>query len=207
MNDVIANMWNYYLILEQDLSDTSRYIEPQNQDDVYSYEFAKIIVLANTEVESVFKTLCKKIDGKEAGTISDYKSIILSKFPKIIDAYVNVPRAQKTIKPYEEWAAGKLSWWDAYQHIKHSRSNHFSKATYKNALLSLCGLYIIIFYLAEFTKTNFLDYKSNYILSPYRRSLLINDAEKHLPDFGDDMHTDKGLYILSDNETEITPKY
>ena len=113
-NAAVSNIWNYYLILEQDLSNTSRFIEPEGQDNVYSFEFAKIIVLANTEVESVFKILCKEIADKDVGKMSYYKNIILNRFPKIVDAYVNVPRAGKNgLKPYEEWATGKLSWWDA----------------------------------------------------------------------------------------------
>ena len=188
------------MILEQDLSDTSRYIEPENQYNVYSYEFAKIIVLANTEIESVFKILCKEISGENAGNMAEYKKIILTRFPIIISTQVFVPRAKLNLKPYEEWETGHLSWWDTYQHIKHSRGNHFHEATYKNALLSLSGLYILIFYLAKYTETIFTDYKSEYILSQYRRSQLLMGAEKHLPDYGDDMYEKGTIHMFTDND-------
>ena len=42
----LKNMWNYFLSLEQDLSNTSRFVEPQGQENVYSFEFAKILILA-----------------------------------------------------------------------------------------------------------------------------------------------------------------
>ena len=42
-NAAVSNIWNYYLILEQDLSNTSRFIEPEGQDNVYSFEFARIL--------------------------------------------------------------------------------------------------------------------------------------------------------------------
>ena len=58
----LHGMWNYFLMLESDLDNTSRYIEPQGQENVYSFEFAKLLILACTEVESVFKAICFEIE-------------------------------------------------------------------------------------------------------------------------------------------------
>ena len=58
----LRGMWNYFLMLESDLDNTSRYIEPSKQEDVYSFEFAKLLILACTEVESVFKAICFEIE-------------------------------------------------------------------------------------------------------------------------------------------------
>ena len=57
----LNEIWNYYLTLEADISNTSRYIEPRGQENVHSFEFAKILILACTELESVFKLLCIEI--------------------------------------------------------------------------------------------------------------------------------------------------
>lgn len=48
---IINGIWNYYLSLEKDLDDTSRYIEPKGQENVFSFEFAKLLVLSCTELE------------------------------------------------------------------------------------------------------------------------------------------------------------
>lgn len=70
----LNNIWNYYLSLEQDISNTSRYIEPDGQEDVHSFEFAKLLILACTEVESVFKAICLKISGEQPpADIGKYK--------------------------------------------------------------------------------------------------------------------------------------
>ena len=66
----INEIWNYYLTLEGDIANTSRFIEPSGQENVHSFEFAKILILACTELESVFKLLCLEITGKQPeGTI------------------------------------------------------------------------------------------------------------------------------------------
>ena len=40
----LKNMWNYFLSLEQDLSNTSRFVEPQGQENVYSFAMSHLIL-------------------------------------------------------------------------------------------------------------------------------------------------------------------
>lgn len=177
----LKNMWNYFLSLEQDLSNTSRYVEPQGQENVYSFEFAKIIILACTEVESAFKLLCKEIDENEYGDIGKYKGVILGKYPSIVEAEVYISRLEKTAKPFEQWSTGPLSWWDDYCKIKHSRDSYFQNATYNNAMLALSALYILLLYLSKITGAKIDDCESNYISSEYASVFIIAKADKHLP--------------------------
>ena len=67
--EIINGIWNYYLSLEKDLDDTSRYIEPKGQENVFSFEFAKLLVLSCTELESVLKLLCYECSGEKRGNI------------------------------------------------------------------------------------------------------------------------------------------
>lgn len=179
----LQGIWNYYLSLENDLANTSRYIEPAGQENVHSFEFAKILILACTEVESVFKLICGATEGKEVGDIGEYKRILLSRYPKIVDATVTVSRLGEDIQPYSEWTAGSLSWWSAYQQVKHSRGSHFSFASYRNAVNALAALYIAIFYLAKIGNCDFSGVDSKYIYSEYARKLLACKASQELPDF------------------------
>ncbi|MBP1565972.1 MAG: hypothetical protein IJP18_01900 [Oscillospiraceae bacterium] len=178
----LHNIWNYFLELEQDMKNTSRYIEPEEQENVYSFEFAKLIVLSCTEVESVFKLLCLEIiPGMEKGNMSDYKATILGKYPKIVDATVSISRWGKDIKPFNGWDTGKLSWWNAYQGIKHNRGANFSEATYKNAVYALSALYVLIFY--YYALNGDIPYGSKYIHSEYEPPFLLAKQAKELPDF------------------------
>ena len=183
----LDGIWNYYLSLESDLSNTSRYIEPLGQEEVHSFEFAKLLILACTEIESVFKAICCTIEGhKKAGNMGEYKDAIYGKYPKITEAVVSVARLGRLIKPFEEWAQGRLSWWDAYQQVKHNRGNAFCLATYRNATYAIAALYILIFYLAKITNLEIMDNKNQYIYSGYAHAVLSCLPPENLPDFEDD---------------------
>lgn len=176
-------IWNYYLSIESDLANTSRYIEPAGQENVHSFEFAKILILACTEVESVFKLICVATESKKVGDIGEYKRILLSRYPKIIEATVSVNRLGKYIQPYSEWTTGPISWWTAYQQVKHSRGSHFSCASYQNAVNAIAALYIAIFYLAKTEDLSFSGIGSEYIYSEYAAQFFTCRAPKELPDF------------------------
>ena len=176
--------WNYFLSLENDIANTSRFVEPSGQENVYSFEFAKILILACTEVETVFRNLCEEISGtKVSSNMGDYKSIILTKYPKIVDAEVTISRLYRNIRPFEGWDVGKLLWWDAYQGVKHDRGKTFDEATYMNAVTALSALYILIFYLAKTCNISFKNYESKYFDSEYENVNLLAAPFKQLPDF------------------------
>lgn len=183
----LHGMWNYFLMLERDLDNTSRYIEPSGQENVYSFEFAKLLILACTEVESVFKSICHQIDDNQtASNIINYRDIIMRKYPKIIEATVCISRLGYNIEPFKEWEKEEPkspSWWRAYNNVKHNRDSHFDDATYLNAVTALSALYVLIFYFAEITNIKFPNYTSTYIKSEYERVLPTYGPQRKLPDF------------------------
>lgn len=183
----LDGIWNYYLSLESDLANTSRFIEPVGQENVHSFEFAKLLILACTEIESVFKALCCEIKGTQVpGDIGAYKGTILGKYPKMVKASVTISRLGKDIQPFEGWSSGVLPWWSAYQQVKHNRGSAFGLATYKNAVSAISALYILIFYLAKIHNLEFYDSKSEYIFSDYAHPILECSPMKKLPDFEGD---------------------
>lgn len=181
----IDRIWDYYLVLERDLENTSRYVEPVGQETVYSYEFMKLIILACTEIEAILKLLCKESSSgsSTAGNMCAYKQEILSRFPKIVEAEVFIPRLDKFVKPFEGWDTGKLFWWGTYQDVKHNQVENLSMATYRVAVTAISALYILIFYFAAVTKVEFHETEAKYIYSEYSRNYLADDAPCRLPDF------------------------
>lgn len=180
----LMSIWNYYLSLEDDLAATSRYIEPAGQENTFSFEFSKLLVLACTEIESVLKRICYIIAGHHVeGDIGAYKQTILSIYPKITKATVIVSRLGKNIIPFSGWGSGRLQWWDAYQQVKHNRGEFFSQATYLNSVSAISALYILIFYLAEISGLSKKKLDSHYIDSDYSYGKLIVSGSKKLPDF------------------------
>lgn len=192
----LENIWNYYLSLENDLANTSRYIEPEGQENVYSYEFAKLIILSCTEVENIFKVLCMVKSGKSCGNIGEYKEVILYSFPKIVDAEVYVSRWAKSIKPFEGWDNGKLSWWEIFIDLKHNRGINFKNASYINAVYSLSALYLLILYLAKVINARISDARGNYIISDYTNKYIVYSPIKELPDFADGNNTQSSVNTL-----------
>ena len=176
-------VWNYYLSLESDLANTSRYIEPAGQEETHSFEFAKIIILACTEIESVMKAICFELTNSEKGNMGEYKETILTKFPKIVQAQVTVSRLGRDIVPFDGWDSGPLPWWDAYTAVKHKRGTEFEKASYHNAVLSLSALYILILYVARMKGIDFSSMNSTYIFSDYSRKIIACAPSNQLPDF------------------------
>ena len=89
----LINYWNYFLSVEKDLDCTSQFVEPLGQENTYSFEFAKILILSCTEVESLFKEICPMIEDRQVqGCMDTYKACILTAYPKITAATVSVSR-------------------------------------------------------------------------------------------------------------------
>ncbi len=117
--------------------------------------------------------------------MSKYKETILGKYPKIIEATVSIKRLGRSIKPFENWGEGKLSWWDAYQKVKHSRDKYFRLATYLNAVTAISALHILIHYLSQATDIPLKKCCGSYIRSEYGYVLLSVKEGGKLPDFID----------------------
>jgi len=180
----LENMCNYFLDLERELADSSRYIEPEGQEKTYSFEFRKLIILSCTEFESACKALCEiAAPDAERGNIGHYKSIILSNFPKIVEAETHISRWHRTIRPLENWNTGILPWWDANQQVKHDRGANFQAASYENAVYALSAVYILICYLSKITGISVPYYNSQYIHSNYGYQSLYCPTGINLPDF------------------------
>ena len=199
-SEIIRSIWNYYLSLEKDLEDTSRYIEPKGQENVHSFEFAKLLVLSCTELESVFKLICYECTGEKKGNIGEYKEVVLEKYPNIVFAEVSINRWGKTICPFEGWDKGCLTWWKAYGNVKHNREDNFDEATYQNVIYALLALYVCIFYLSKIVNIEFADYASSYINSEYALHSIVATPNKKLPDF------DPKFQISLDNSTFRTKR-
>ncbi|OEZ83753.1 hypothetical protein JAB8_43960 [Janthinobacterium sp. HH106] len=146
--------WEYYLAIEEDLLNCSRYVEFSEQNySTYSNEFAKIIVLSSAEIDNILRELCELMaPGSNAGNINKYHSIITNKYPNIINSYVKIRMADINLQPWNEWVDDKSpEWWRyGYNKIKHDRTNYFHQANLKNALHSVGALFLIILHYHDF---------------------------------------------------------
>ena len=148
--------WNYFLAVEADLMACSRYVEfAQPNFSCYSNEFAKLIILAGAEVDSILGELSEIISpGCKAGRITDYFPVVSQRFPKITQVEVSYPRFDLHVQPWDGWTAAKgPDWWSkSYNKLKHVRHDEFNSATLEAALKAVGSQFLMLqlYHLAKF---------------------------------------------------------
>lgn len=144
--------WHYFVALCDDTANTARFVEPaQANFKTYSIEYARLYLAIGSEIDVVAKLLCEKIERTaklpERPAIDNFRSIIVPKFPGLPSVQVEVPRAEISLVPWQEWANGKNpDWWRRYNDVKHKRHEAFEDANLENTLSALAGLLILVGY-------------------------------------------------------------
>jgi hypothetical protein len=140
--------WNYFLGVESELVACTRFVEfTENNFSCYSNEFAKIIVLASAEVDSILRELCKEVNSaSNAHNIAKYYPVLISRFPHFQKCKVDIPRYKLRIDPWENWTLDtRPDWWSkGYNKLKHERSENFSNASLKNALSAVGAQFLAV---------------------------------------------------------------
>ena len=141
--------WNYFIALESDLEDVSRYIE-FNKDNfsTYSIELAHLLLASSSEVDVVIKELCKLISpGEKIENINDYKGIIKKHLPDFINETIYINRYEISVKPWVNWNNEENpDWWKSYNNVKHKRNLYFNQANLQNTIRSIGALLITNYY-------------------------------------------------------------
>jgi hypothetical protein len=144
--------WNYFLAIERDAEELSRYIEFDERNfDCFSIEIVRIVLAVGSEVDVVCKQVCRTINPKsKARNINNYRNEILTAIPHFPDFEVIIPRFGLSLHPWENWhdvTNGVPLWWTAYNKVKHNRESHYDNANLKNALNAIAGLFVVVLYL------------------------------------------------------------
>lgn len=147
---VSSSHWHYFLSLEDDLIQLSRWIEFDAKNfDCFSLELVRLLIVTSSEVDVVAKMLCKTIDANsKAGSINAYRDVISNEYENLATCVIQIPKHGLTLTPWEEWGKPKSPpfWWKANNKVKHHRSDHYHKATLKNVLNSVAGLMVLLMY-------------------------------------------------------------
>lgn len=122
------------------------FIEPHtSNENVFSHRIYELLLRTCTEVESC----CKGIliaNGHSAKDMNDYKKIEqATHLSGYSVCYSNWFPTHYSVQPFASWATGgSLSWYKAYNDVKHNRWQNFTLANLKNLLDAICGLLCII---------------------------------------------------------------
>ena len=143
--------WNYLLAIERDVERLSRYIEFDKRNfDCFSIEIARVLLASGAEVDVVCKQLCRVLNPtSSASNINAYRDEIKTAFPTMPQFEVLISRFGLTLTPWDEWSKpdGVPFWWTAYNKTKHQRDSEYHRASLKNALNAVAGLFVAVLHL------------------------------------------------------------
>ena len=155
--------WRYYLSIEKMMTNTSQYVCPSKQNkNTYSDEFMKIILLSCSEIDSILKVICK-----ENNVILKDKDYNMYEYAKVLEkqddikdwafspvcdtssrdkSFICFPF--KNLDPQKPYAG--LSWWEAYQKLKHNRVENAIIGNLENAVYAITAHFVLLRLLMEF---------------------------------------------------------
>ncbi|MNT11187.1 hypothetical protein D3C72_1460550 [compost metagenome] len=149
----INHHWNYFLAIEKDLENLSRYIEfSENNLQTYSIEIAHILLSSSSEVDVILKQFCKLIEpNSNPNNINDYKNIILSSGSDIVNQKIVISRYGLEYKPFENWITDGENpvWWKSHNRVKHNRNEYYYQANLQNVVNSVGALLLVNIYFYE----------------------------------------------------------
>lgn len=149
--DFLNNYWRFYLLMEDKFVKALPYVELcEDNYGTYSIEFVSQLREIGSEIDVIMKELCG-FSQTERKTMSDYAPKMIEEFPNIKNQTICGRTIE--IKPFENWdlskAASSLEWWDAYNWVKHGRTENFPLAKMENIFNALGALFILNNYLLK----------------------------------------------------------
>lgn len=150
------------ILIVKDFSELFDYIEPcDDHSKVYSHRIFELFLRTATEFEANCKgiLIANKYIKKNEYNIQDYEK--LNGALHLSDYRVEFSRwiEQYNYRPFADWASNNsLSWYKAYNIVKHDRFNNYKHANLLNLLLAICGLLCILH--AQFGSKIEFEYKN-----------------------------------------------
>lgn len=139
-----------FAIIQKQLQDVFEYVEP---DDInataYSFRVMSLLVTTCVEIEASFKAILTENGYGKSGNLdmSDYSRI--ERTHRLSEYRIRIPYWKgllKERKPFGSWASpgGRLSWYQAYNSVKHDRHSSFKLATFEHLTDAVCGLFALL---------------------------------------------------------------
>lgn len=147
-NQINAPHWRYFQLLERDLAECFRYVHPSTVHlGVYSEHFARIILMASTEIENCIRGYADFVGHSPMpGKIGEYQAFINGQHANFNKSKVLLPEYSLDFEPWKGWTASNPpDWWTyGYNKIKHDRLGYPDAPTLKRATESVGGLFILL---------------------------------------------------------------
>ena len=158
-DDILSYLLQRYNSIEKRTIETFRYVacHPRNRN-TFSYEYASILRDAGSVFSSVLDKLVRETSSlSKQLDIRDYRKWLMQldiprHTPKKIDRIysvsvdINYPLKEKVLLPLFQLKdeKEKLTWWEAYNNVKHSDIDKFHAGNFENAMNSVATLAILL---------------------------------------------------------------
>ena len=90
--------------------------------------------------------------------LSQYASHLLRDIDNLQQIKIHIQGTNIDLSPFVNWNqtnARKLFWWEAYNEVKHNRSEHYEDGNLKNLLNALAALYFLeMYYVRKLAQTS-----------------------------------------------------
>lgn len=147
--NVIDEIRSFQLIMKL-LTAIFDFIEPEQSNLLsYGHKLRELLNLACNEVEYLFLQILKS-NGSQKSRYSTNDYVKILPFYKL-EQYSVVLTMHPTLgkfSPFENWNVNNptqsLSWYDAYNSVKHDRGGNFAKANLNSALNSVAAIHILL---------------------------------------------------------------
>jgi hypothetical protein len=154
----------YHLILA-DFDVILGFIDPSNENfETFSHRIYELYLRSCTALEAVFKRILHEADYQPSHQrldIEDYFIVNstnkLNEYETRLDSWRS---CEYKLKPFEAWDSTNyvpLGWYQSYNNVKHDRDQNFKEANLRNLIMSIGGLFVLLY--SEFSKDVFGQYQ------------------------------------------------
>lgn len=144
-------LFRAFQLLELDLKRIFEFIEPtDNNLKTYSNRLYELLLRACTEVEASAKAILiangyncapKGLNMNKYRLVN--KATRLSEYKVTLETWNPAP---KVLQPFKSWKnTHTLGWYSAYNTVKHDRFKEYKKASLKNVINAIAGVYSILY--------------------------------------------------------------
>lgn len=145
--------WKQYRLLERDLIQTDDYVSIDRDNyNTFSTQYTKLLLTICSEMDSIAELLCGIYEEKIPFGIKNKLDVLIKQYPNLNKYRVNTryPYDIMNIAPMVKFSDSVSDWWQAYNDIKHRRTEsngagryNYTKANLKNVLYAMAALYIL----------------------------------------------------------------
>ena len=132
--------------LIQQLEQICRIVHPEGSNlQTYGHEIRNVLILACTELESQWKAILGAHKTPAENTTHYVKLCPAMKLAKYAVDFPYYPWMSEC-RPFDGWKNGTkdLSWYGAYNNVKHNRDDNFPQASLNNAFQALAGFFVML---------------------------------------------------------------